>query len=110
MSLYPIVRIEFPDGGPQSHGTKIFVDDVEQRGVRKATLEIEVGKAVTLTLEQFPDVESVEGPMVVRRIIADVTAISDRWQKLAPVATTCTCDALVEPGSCPYCQSINRAA
>lgn len=53
---WPHVRIAMPHGSASVMGTKIEVDGVEQRMVRKATLVLETGEVATLTLEQFAHV------------------------------------------------------
>jgi fructose-1,6-bisphosphatase/sedoheptulose 1,7-bisphosphatase-like protein len=50
---YSKVRIE---GGPHGIGTKVFVDDVEQRGVSSLEFEADARYANRLTVHQFVSV------------------------------------------------------
>jgi len=95
---YPKVKIIMPDG-IAVQGTRIEVDGVDQRAVRKATLVLEAGSVAMLTLEHFGSVEMQGGAevehvnlcaecksrLVNTGVVAcDVTDMGDTWRRFTP--------------------------
>jgi hypothetical protein len=94
-------------------GTKIFLDGVEQKFVRRAVLDIMAGSTARLTLETFVST-SFEGSVEVQRVhvcaecmavlkeklkgpesssgvateaaYADITGVCDTWKRQEPLA------------------------
>lgn len=67
MSIHSRVRIEMTDGPTVCGNTKIFVDDVEQKHIFEAVLQLRAGDVAQLTLKSY--VETVfDGITEVNRI------------------------------------------